>query len=243
MIIVRNLTKQLTEGTEVLTRVSFQADKGELIAVIGGSGSGKTTLLKCIALRDKWTEGQLIYEGKDLTTPKWTDRFKLRKEWAFLDEKPSMNKNLSALRTVLGSRFFHTPLWRKLTATISTDEHILGMDFLEKVGLLDKAHEKVGKLSGGEQQRVAIARALAQGAKVIVADEPIKGLDPTSADRVMMDFKSLCVNQNLLAICSMQNLELAERFATRIWGLSRGKIVLDVPARRLTQFEKNMIFS
>ncbi|MFK7691788.1 phosphonate ABC transporter ATP-binding protein [Paenibacillus sp. HJGM_3] len=243
MIIVRNLTKQLTDGTEVLTRVSFQADKGELIAVVGGSGSGKTTLLKCIALREKWTEGQLIYEGKDLTTPKWTDQIRLRKEWAYLDEKPSMNKNLTALKTVLGGRFFHTSIWRKLTATVSTDEHILGMDFLEKVGLLDKAHEKVGKLSGGEQQRVAIARALAQGAKVIVADEPIKGLDPKSADRVMQDFKSLCQNTNLLAVCSMQNLDLAERFATRIWGLSRGKIVLDVPARRLTQYEKNLIFS
>lgn len=243
MIIVRNLTKQLTDGTEVLSRISFQADKGELIAVVGGSGSGKTTLLKCVALRDSWTEGQLIYDGKDLTTPKWTDRIKLRKEWAFLDEKPSMNPNLSALKTVLGGRFFHTSLMRKLTFTVSTDEHILGMDFLEKVGLLDKAHEKVSKLSGGEQQRVAIARALAQGAKVIVADEPIKGLDPASADRVMADFKSLCVKQSLLAVCSMQNLELAERFSTRIWGLSRGKIVLDIPARRLTQYEKNLIFS
>jgi phosphonate transport system ATP-binding protein len=117
------------------------------------------------------------------------------------------------------------------------------MDFLEKVGLLDKAHEKVGKLSGGEQQRVAIARALVQGAKVIMADEPIKGLDPKSADRVMEDFKSLCKRQELVAICSMQNLDLAERFATRIWGLSKGRIVLDIPARRLTQYEKNLIFS
>ncbi|MDF2670411.1 MAG: phosphonate transporter ATP-binding protein, partial [Paenibacillus sp.] len=140
MIIVRNLTKQLVDGTEILSRVSFQADKGELIALVGGSGSGKTTLLKCIALKDRWTEGQLIYQGKDLTTPKWTDSIRLRKEWVYLDEKPSMNKNLTALRVVLGGRFFHTPLWRKLTFSVSTDEHILGMDFLEKVGLLDKAH-------------------------------------------------------------------------------------------------------
>ncbi len=243
MIIVRNLTKQLVDGTEILSRVSFQADKGELIALVGGSGSGKTTLLKCIALRDKWTEGQLIYDGKDLTTPKWTDSIRLRKEWVYLDEKPTMNKNLTALRVVLGGRFFHTPIWRKLTATVSTDEHILGMDYLEKVGLLDKAHEKVGKLSGGEVQRVAIARALVQGAKVIMADEPIKGLDPKSADRVMEDFKALCKKTELVAICSMQNLDLAERFATRIWGLSNGRIVLDIPARRLTQYEKNLIFS
>ncbi|WP_127579240.1 phosphonate ABC transporter ATP-binding protein [Paenibacillus koleovorans] len=242
MIIVRNLSKQLVDGTEILSKISFQADRGELIAVVGGSGSGKTTLLKCVALKDKWTEGQLIYNGTDLTTPKWTDRIKLRKEWAFLDEKPMMNPNLSALKVVLGGRFFYTPLWRKLTGTVSTDEHVLGMDYLEKVGLLDKAHEKASKLSGGESQRVAIARALAQGAKVIVADEPIKGLDPQSADRVMQDFKSLCQRQELVAICSMQNLDLAERFATRIWGLARGRIVLDIPARRLTQYEKNLIF-
>lgn len=242
MIIVRNLTKTLTDGKTVLSKISFQVDKGEFVALLGASGSGKTTLLRCISLRERWTQGQMIYEGSELSAAKWTDKLKLRKEWAFLEEKPALNPKKSALKSVIGGRFFHLPLWRKLTGTVSTDEHIRAMDYLEKVGLLDKAKEPAEKLSGGEQQRIAIARALSQGAKVIVADEPTKGLDPESAHRVLQDFRALCKSDGMIVICAMQNLDLAERNATRIWGLAEGRIVLDIPARRLTQREKDLIF-
>lgn len=242
MIIVRNLTKTLPEGQTILSKVSFQVDKGEFVVVIGASGSGKSTLLSCVALQQRWTEGQLIVEGTELSDKKLLDKLKLRKEWAYLEERPVLNLKKNALKNVFSGRFFQLPLWRKLTGTVSTEEHIRAMDYLERVGLIDKAKMlPAEKLSGGEQQRVAIARALAQGAKVILADEPTKGLDPESASKVLQDLRALCKDQDLIVICAMQSLEMAERNATRLWGLSGGKLVLDIPARKLTQREKDMI--
>jgi phosphonate transport system ATP-binding protein len=242
MIIVRNLTKTLNDGQTVLSKLSFQIDKGEFIALIGASGSGKSMLLSCLALREKWTEGTLIVDGTELSHAKWLDRLKLLKEWALLEEKPALHPKKNALKNVFSGRFFQVSWWRRLTGTMSTEEHIRAMDYLERVGLLDKAKMlPAEKLSGGEQQRVAIAKALAQGAKVILADEPTKGLDPESSSKVLHDLRELCKTQDIIVVCATQNLELAERNATRIWGLKEGKIVLDIPARKLTQREKDMV--
>ncbi|MNJ57259.1 Macrolide export ATP-binding/permease protein MacB [compost metagenome] len=114
------------------------------------------------------------------------------------------------------------------------------MDELEKFGLLDKAHLKAGKLSGGERQRVAICRALVHGAGFIAADEPVLGLDPHSADKVMGTLKSLCTEQNKIVVAALP-IELAERFCTRIWGIFEGQLKLDVKGRRLTKEEKRLI--
>ncbi|MEI7027041.1 phosphonate ABC transporter ATP-binding protein [Paenibacillus sp. y28] len=242
MIIVRNLVKTFPPGQQVLSGVSFQADPGEFIAVVGASGSGKSTLLRCLFLKEAWTSGQYIYKGSDVTTSGLMQKFQLRRDWAYLEEKPDMDLKASAHRNVLGGRFYQTPLWRKLTRSVAVDEHVLAMDYLEKVGLLDKAEEKAEKLSGGEKQRVALARALVQGAEVIFADEPVTGLQPEAAERVLQDLRSICVQEKKTVICTLHNLEWAERFATRIWGLSGGRIAVDVAARRLTMREREMIF-
>ncbi|MFC5448426.1 phosphonate ABC transporter ATP-binding protein [Paenibacillus aestuarii] len=241
MITVRNLSKVFPPDNKVLSQISFQADEGEFIAVVGGSGSGKTALLRCISHREKWTSGQLIYQSNDLTTPGLVERWKLGKDFAFLEEKPALNRNKSAIKNVMFGRIYQTPV-RLLTGTTSRDEHVMGMDYLEKVGLLDKGDKKVGQLSGGEQQRVAIAKALIHNPKVLVADEPVSGLDPKSKEMIMQDLRALCQEKNMCVIASLHQVELAERFATRIWGLAEGRIVLDIPARSLTMREKQLIF-
>lgn len=87
---------------------------------------------------------------------------------------------------------------------------------------------------------MAIARALTHGAKVILADEPVIGLDPKSADSVLENFKKLCSEENVTVIAVLP-IELAERHAARIWGLSEGRIAFDIRGRRLTMHEKNKI--
>ena len=242
MITVRNLSKIFPPDFKVLSQISFQADQGEFIAIVGLSGSGKSTLLRCISHKDKWTTGQLIYNGHDYSSPGFLGRWKLAKDFVYIEEKPLMDNNTSALKNVLKGRFYQTSVLRKLTGTRNRDEHILGMDYLERAGLLDKGHIKLGSLSGGERQRVAIAKALVHGAKVLVIDEPVTGLDPKSTEIIMDDLKMLCEEQKVTVIAAVNQLELAERYATRIWGLAEGKIVLDIPARNLLLEEKQLIF-
>ncbi len=242
MIIVRNLVKTYEEQP-ALDHISFQADPGELIAVLGGSGSGKSTLLKCLALREKWSGGQYIYKGNDLTASGWFEQwFKLRKQIAYLEEKPNLNPNQTALSYVLQGRKASFPWWRRITFSTPEDEYMFAMDMLENVGLLDKAKQKIGQLSGGERQRVAIAHALAKGASICVADEPVTGLDPHSSAKLMEDIRNTCQKKSIIFICTLHQTELAEKFATRMWGLSNGKILFDIRGRRLTQRERESVF-
>jgi phosphonate transport system ATP-binding protein len=241
MLSIRNLSKNIGDK-QILSQISLTVDKGEFIALVGASGSGKTTLLRCLSLKEKWTSGQYIYDGKDVTALSAWDKLKFRKYWAYVEQKPRLNPQRTALKNVLSSRIQHMPIWRLLTRSVALDEHMTAMDALEKVGLLDRAHYRMEKLSGGEQQRVAIARALIQGANVIVADDPIGGLDPERAKQIIEDLRSVCQHAGVTIICSMHQVDLAEKFADRIWGLAGGKIVVDVQNRRLTQREKDLIF-
>jgi phosphonate transport system ATP-binding protein len=241
MIQVIDLVKRYPPDHSVLSGVSFTAQRGEMIAVVGGSGSGKTTLFRCLTLREPWTSGRFIYDGMDIFASSLKGRLKIRREWAYLEEKPVLYMRKTALKNVLIGRVSQTPLWRVVTGFVRTDDHMGAMDMLEKLGLLDKARMRVEQLSGGERQRVAIARALVHGAKVIVADEPISGLDPESAERVIRDLRKLCEEEGVIVLATLHQLELAERFASRMIGLKDGQICLDIRGRKLTHREKELV--
>ncbi|GMK38766.1 phosphonates import ATP-binding protein PhnC [Paenibacillus sp. CCS19] len=241
MIRVSHLTRQIPGGPKVLDDISFEIEPGEFVALKGGSGSGKTTLLRCLALREAWTKGSYEFDGKDVLSNPLTGKFKVRREAAYLEESPILYKTKSALRNVIIGSVNQTPFWRRWTGAVRSDDYMGAMDTIEKLGLLDKAKLKADKLSGGEKQRIAIARALVHGAKVILADEPVTGLDPHSADQVLSDLKKLCKEQGLIVIASLHQGDYAERFADRTFGLSGGKLMFDVKGRRLTEHEKRQL--
>ncbi|MFP4976225.1 phosphonate ABC transporter ATP-binding protein [Paenibacillus sp. CN-4] len=238
MIKVDGLAKSVgVDRTPVLKRIDAVIHKGEFVAIIGGSGSGKSTLLRCLGLREKWDDGKLIVEGKDVLESGFTGKLKLRREWAYLEQSPQLYMNKTALKNVLIGQSSQTPVWRMVTGMVRSDDYMGAMDELDALGLLDKAKLKASQLSGGERQRVAIARALVHGAKMILADEPVTGLDPKSAESVMETLKKLCEETGLIVVTVIP-LELAERFASRIWVLEDGRIKHDVYGRRLTAAEK-----
>ncbi|HEX7056604.1 MAG TPA: ATP-binding cassette domain-containing protein [Bacilli bacterium] len=242
MITVRNLQKLAGESrTPILRNINLHLIKGEFVAIIGRGGSGKTTLLRCISGREKWNKGSITFEGVDLQSMNIWRKYLYRKACAYLAEQPILNKNKTAAKNVLSGRYRRSGLLKMATGLVSQDEHYTAYDYLSKVGLLDKADYKVEKLSGGERQRVAIGRALAWGAKVICADEPVSGLDPHSAAQVMDDFRRLCKEEELTVICCLNNIDLAEKYCSRIVGIADGEIKLDVSRRRLLQQEKKLI--
>lgn len=241
MIKIRNLSKSFNEK-KILNGISFEAFEGELIAVIGASGSGKTTLFQCLSLNERWDEGQYYYNGKDVLAMDFFSRWLLRRQWAYIGEEPDLNRNATAQRNVAAGRFSGLPLWRYFTRIKSTDDHYAIMDAIENIGLLDKAKKKVEHLSGGERRRVAVAKALVKGAKVIVADEPVSNLDPHSAESILADLQQLCHKKKVTIFASLHQVDLAEKYATRLLGLADGAIVFDVTGRRLTSMEKRMVF-
>ncbi|ASA21870.1 phosphonate ABC transporter ATP-binding protein [Paenibacillus donghaensis] len=242
MITVEHLAKAVGEDKiPVLRDVGFQLEAGELVGLLGGSGSGKSTLLRCLALREKWDRGNFRVDGTDIHGNFLGGKRKIRREWAYLEQNAELNPNRTALKNVLIGQSSQTPLWRMITGMVRSDDYMGAMDELDALGLLDKAKLKTSQLSGGERQRVAIARALVHGAKVILADEPVTGLDPKSAEKVMETLRKLCKETGLI-IVTVLPIELAERYATRLWVLEDGRIKHDVKGRRLTSQERANLY-
>ncbi|KAA9006536.1 ATP-binding cassette domain-containing protein [Paenibacillus spiritus] len=238
MVIVEHLAKSVgPEKVPVLRDVGFRLDPGEFVSVLGESGSGKSTLLRCLALRDRWDKGAFRIDGKDILKGGWSGKRNVRREWAFLEQNVTLDPNRTALKNVLIGQAAQTPWWRRATGMVRSDDYMGAMDELERLGLLDKAKLKSGQLSGGERQRIAIARALVHGARYILADEPVTGLDPRSAEKVLETLRDLCKTTGLTVIAVLP-LELAERFSTRLWVLKDGIIKHDVTGRRLTSQER-----
>lgn len=241
MIEVRNLSKSFPNGDTLFSGIHLDIGEGELVAILGSSGSGKTTLLRCLGLYEKWSQGKMFYKDQDIFEMGWRGKWLIRKEWAYIEEQPLLNPRKNAIKNVLDGSRKHRAWWRLLTGTVPEDEYVNGMDYLEKAGLLHKAQSKVENLSGGEVQRVAVAKALAQGAKVVLADEPVSNLDPQTAESIMADIRQLCSDRKLIVICTLHKVELAEKYATRLLGLGNKHLLFDVTGRRLTMQEKNAI--
>ncbi|RJE90205.1 ATP-binding cassette domain-containing protein [Paenibacillus sp. 1011MAR3C5] len=238
MLRIKGLTKRIPGGPKVLNDISFEAYEGDFIAVKGSSGSGKSMLLKCLALQESWSAGTYMFNGKDVFKEGILAKRKVKQQVAYLEEKPFLFPEKSGLKNVIIGSVSQTPAWRRWTGMVRSDDYMGAMDMIEKRGLLDKAKLPAKHLSGGERQRMAIARALVHGAKVIVADEPVSGLDPHAADAVLSELKNLCKNEGIIVIAVLHQGDWAERYADRILGLNKGNLVLDVYGRRLTEREK-----
>ncbi|KIL34728.1 phosphonate ABC transporter ATP-binding protein [Cohnella kolymensis] len=238
MIEISGLTRKIPDGKIILDHIHARLTPGTFVAVVGASGSGKSALLRALALREQWTSGEYKVDGVNLLDAGLFAKMSYRRQVAFLEQKPILLEKKTALKNVLIGAAEQTPLWRRVTGMIRNDDYMGGMDMLEDVGLLDKGRQTAEKLSGGERQRVAIARALVHGARLVLADEPVSGLDPHTSEEMMQLLKKLCREKGATIVAALHRLELAEKFADEIWGMQDGRLVLEVRGRRLTAAEK-----
>ena len=185
---LRDVTKAYGTGAakaQVLRGVSFDIDKGELIALVGQSGSGKSTLLNIIGGLDRPDAGEVEVMGID--TQKASDRTlaELRnRKMGFVFQAFNLLDHLNVLQNVtLPSSF------SQQTKHSEIDDR--GREALRKVGLSDFAHRKPGELSGGQKQRVAIARALFGSPELLLCDEPTGNLDSDTGREVIDFFREL----------------------------------------------------
>lgn len=243
MIKVSHLKKSVQdEQTKkvIIHDFSTQLETGQFVGLVGASGSGKSTLLRCLALHDKWDNGDYVWDDKKVISGGGKASRKYRSQSAYLEQNPSLNTDKTALKNVLIGQAGQTSWLRRITGMVRSDDYMGAMDELEKFGLLDKAQLKAGVLSGGERQRVAICRALVHGANFLSADEPVLGLDPQTAEKVILTLKKLCEEQNKIIVTALP-IELAERYCHRLLGIADGNLVFDVTGRRLTAQEKRSI--
>ena len=197
-----------------LQDVSFDVPPGSIVAIVGRSGSGKSTLLHLAAGIDIPTNGEILISGQELSTLSEKSRTLLRRE-----------------QVGLIFQFFHLLPHLSVQENVVLPELIAGHkksnnshrvhQLLERVGLQDRMHDNIQKLSGGEMQRVAICRALLRKPPLLLADEPTGNLDDTNSRLVMNMMLKMAAEEKSTLIYVTHSNELAN-LADQVWTLNSG---------------------
>lgn len=216
MISIRNISKSF-DSVKILEDISLDVSKGEIISIIGPSGSGKSTLLRCIIGLEKAENGEIYYNGQ-LMDPKDKVAYqKIRSHMGFVFQHFNLFPNMTVLE--------NCTLALKEVLHKSDDEAVLtAKEYLEKVGLLNKADSYPNKLSGGQKQRVAIARALCMNPEIMLFDEPTSALDPEMIKEVLEVIKEL-KNQGMTMIIVTHEMNFAKNISNRIIFIEDGHII------------------
>ncbi|MBC7810873.1 MAG: phosphonate ABC transporter ATP-binding protein [Burkholderiales bacterium] len=227
MLEVNELKVVYPNGTEALKSISINAQRGEIIAVIGRSGAGKSTLLRCINGLQKPTSGQIILDGENITAMNNSQLRNARCHIGFIWQEYNLVERLPALTNVLTGRLGHNRSLASLVYYFDRGHREIALRSLERVNLMHRAQLRADQLSGGEKQRVAIARAIAQQPKIILADEPVASLDPELSVQVMSDLARVAREDGVLTLINIHHVELAKEFTDRLIGIAQGMVVYD----------------
>ena len=235
---ITRLQKTFRGGRLALDVPHLSVAPGEIVALIGASGSGKSTLIRHIAgltLADRGggaiTVNGCIVQANGRTS---SDVRQVRAGVGVVFQQFNLVGRLPVLTNVLLGALGRLPLWRTLPGWFPRSERARAMAALARVGIQDQAMERAATLSGGQQQRVAIARTLVQGARVVLADEPIASLDPESSRRVMETLAELNDKDGITVLVSLHQVEAAVHYCRRVVALRHGRIVFDGPNTALT---------
>jgi phosphonate transport system ATP-binding protein len=225
MLEIRHLTKIYEDGTVALDDVSFSVPDGEFLVVIGLSGSGKSTLLRCINRLIDPTEGEILWNGKDLAQLKGTELRMARRKIGMVFQQFNLVRRSKVISNVLSGRLGYTGTVASLLNRFSDKDMQMAQDAMRRLGIENQAMKLARELSGGQQQRVGIARALMQEPEMILADEPVASLDPVLAHSILQYLELLNQEDDMTILCSLHYLDLVQRYATSVIGLRAGKIV------------------
>ena len=229
LIQVRNLKKHYHRGAiKALDGVTADINKGDVMVVIGPSGSGKSTFLRSLNLLEEPTDGEIIFNGVDITKKKYVDA-----------SGKKVKLDIDSLRQKMGMVFQHFNLFPNMTVlkNITLAPVRLGKwnaaeadqkarALLKRVGLEEKANVFPGKLSGGQKQRVAIARALAMNPEVLLFDEPTSALDPEMVGEVLEVMKELA-QEGMTMLVVTHEMGFAREVSDRVLFMDEGIILED----------------
>lgn len=207
--------------------VSLDVPAGQMVGVIGAEGAGKSTLLRLINRLIDPTEGAIWHDGIDRAQATGRDLRLWRSECAMICGGPAGLGSLEVNSAVLAGRLCGLPDWRKRAQILTSREraHVAGV--LERLDLAHLSRRRTETLSVAQQHRVAIARALAQTPRIILADDPAKGLDPAQAAPVLSVLRTIAREDGITVICSLPCADLARAWCDRVIALRSGAVVFD----------------
>jgi phosphonate transport system ATP-binding protein len=224
---IQNLSKQYVPGKPVLRDISLDIDGRGITAIIGPSGTGKSTLIRCINRLVDPSAGAILFEGADLAKLSGHALRSARRRIGMVFQEYNLVERLSVMENVLSGRLGYVSAWTAWRRNFSDADIQKAFSLLERVGLADFANRRADALSGGQRQRVGIARAVMQSPGLLLADEPTSSLDPKTSVEIMEILRDLSVENHIPVIINIHQVQLAQRFAERVVGMSGGLVVYD----------------
>ena len=216
-IIAKNLVK-IYGDRSVVNDVSFDVNKGEVVVIIGPSGSGKSTFLRSLNLLEIPTNGEIIFNGTDITAPK-TNINKHRQKMGMVFQHFNLFPNMTVLKNMTSA-----PV--TILKKSKEEAEKKALELLDRVGLKDRADAYPSQLSGGQKQRVAIVRALCMEPDVMLFDEPTSALDPEMVGEVLDVMKELA-SEGMTMVVVTHEMGFAREVATRVIFMDEGIIQED----------------
>ena len=202
---------------QALKDVSLTIRDGDIFGIVGMSGAGKSTLVRCINLLERPTSGQVLMDGEDLMTFSPARLRQARRSIAMIFQQ----FNLLMQRTCLKNICF--PM--EIAGVPAAEAKKRALEYLDIVGLPDKANAYPAQLSGGQKQRIAIARALASNPKVLLCDEATSALDPTTTRAILKLIQDINKRMGITAIIITHEMAVVEEICTHVAILEHGNMV------------------
>ena len=213
---LRGLSMRYGAGTPVLEDIDLDIAPGEVFGLIGKSGAGKSTLVRCVNYLLRPTAGDVIFEGKALSSLTNAQLYKARQRMGMIFQQ----FNLLMQRSVMGNVLFPMEIarWKKADAVGRARE------LLDLVKLSDKAEAYPSQLSGGQRQRVAIARALALSPRVLLCDEATSALDPETTRGILALLRDINQRLGITILVITHEMPVVESVCHRVAILDESKI-------------------
>lgn len=212
LLVCQDLCKSYQDGiisTNVLKNISFSIKKSEMMAILGSSGSGKSTLLHLLGGLDTPTSGDVIFDGKKISSLSTNGRAELRNQkLGFIYQFHHLLPDFTALENVM------MPLLIAGMTRVKPQQK--ASEMLAAVGLSHRVNHRSAELSGGERQRVAIARAIVNEPALVLADEPSGNLDLHNADVIFDLLMDLNRQKGTAFLVVTHDLRLAARLTRQL---------------------------
>ncbi|MCI8628501.1 MAG: amino acid ABC transporter ATP-binding protein [Firmicutes bacterium] len=215
---------------KALSDINAEIKKGEVVVVIGPSGSGKSTFLRCLNLLEVPTNGDIFFEGVNITDKK-TDINIHRQKMGMVFQHFNLFPHMTILKNMIIA-----PM--KLQNKSEQEATKLAMELLKRVGLDDRANAYPSQLSGGQKQRIAIVRALCMQPEVMLFDEPTSALDPEMVGEVLEVMKGLA-KENMTMVVVTHEMGFAKEVATRVMFMADGKQIEEGTPKQIFESPKS----
>lgn len=229
-----HVSKCYPNGVRALRCIDLSIEKGEFISVIGPSGAGKSTFLRSINCLNRISEGKIYLDGEEITQKSGKQLRYARRKVGMIFQNYNLVYRLSVLQNVLHGRLGYKQGIKGLFGSYTEEEKLEAIALIEELGLKDYVYSRASELSGGQKQRVGIARAIMQNPDLLLCDEPIASLDPSSAKITMEMLKDMTKKRKITCIANLHQVDIAKQYSTRIIGLKDGNIVFDGAPEELT---------